>query len=202
MQAPQHANGHLPALTPSTGGGRGWWSYLFIGAAAPLVLATYLIMEATGHPLEVTLMALIAVFGVLIGISDARHRIIPNRLTLMLTTTTVLAFVFHAIAGNAETLLPAAAGAVGLALFYALLYLLKGTSPGDVKLAFPLGAALGATLSLTPFLVATLIALLLSVPHALINRRRGDNHYPYGPYLIAGTLIALVLNLILKPGIA
>jgi leader peptidase (prepilin peptidase)/N-methyltransferase len=87
----------------------------------------------------------------------------------------------------------AAAGAIGFLAFFAM-GLAGGVGFGDVKLAGALALYLG-WLSWSAPIVAVVLAFVLAAPHtiALLALRRRDalkRRLPFGPYLIAGTLLS------------
>ncbi|MEV2237555.1 A24 family peptidase [Micromonospora sp. NPDC049891] len=135
----------------------------------------------------------------LLLIDVAVHRL-PDRLTLPAAAGTWLLLGLAALtgAGTAPWLRAVAAG-LGLALFFAATTLLLGTRGfgiGDAKLALSAGALLGWYGWSVPVL-GLLLALTLSGLVALFllvsGRARWSSHLPFGPYLVLGTLGALLL---------
>ncbi|MEH1012474.1 A24 family peptidase [Micromonospora sp. CPCC 206060] len=133
-------------------------------------------------------------------IDAAVHRL-PDRFTLPAALGTWgllgLAAVLH---GDAASWLRAFAAGTGLALFFAASTLLlgrRGFGLGDAKLALSAGALLGwygwgaliAGVFLT-FVCAALVSLVLLVT----GRVRWRGQVPFGPFLIVGTVAALVLT--------
>lgn len=130
---------------------------------------------------------------------DARTHLLPNRIILpWYPFAVVLLGASSALAGDwaglARTLL------CGLALFgfYLLLHLVqpRGMGLGDVKLAGILGLHLGY-LGWPHLLLGTLAAFLLGAVAGLvliILRRAGwKTALAFGPYMIAGTALALLV---------
>jgi leader peptidase (prepilin peptidase)/N-methyltransferase len=98
--------------------------------------------------------------------------------------------------GNWATAASAALGALGLALALTVIGLAGHVGFGDVKLALSIGLVTGWHSWYLP-ISALFLAYLLAFPHAIIVailRYRGGTHkdLPFGPYLIAGGLIALL----------
>lgn len=92
-------------------------------------------------------------------------------------------------------LLLAAAGMAGAVLFFwALWYLTKGKGLGfgDVKLAIPLGLLVGwpdiLVWLLSSFWIGAVVGLLLIVS----GKAKFGKPIPFGPFLIIGTLVALI----------
>ncbi|MCZ7421186.1 prepilin peptidase [Verrucosispora sp. WMMA2121] len=102
-----------------------------------------------------------------------------------------------AMTADGRRLVIAAAAGATLGGGYLLLALIAGSGMGlgDVRLAALLGAALG-TLGWDAVLVGAVLPYLLAAPAALIRLvgRRGEGSMPFGPYLVAGALAALLLT--------
>lgn len=186
-------------------------SYLFLGGKcrkckAP-ISPRYMIVELTNGLLWLTCAALFwtkspmwavtaaVVCSALICIFfiDLEHMLIFNRFTLMVAAGGVVAMVTdgrwidHLIGGLAG-------GMVFLGLYYGAIALLKreGLGFGDVKYA----AAAGLLLGWQKFILAMLMASVAgAVVMTVLNRvQKADKQteHPFGPYLAAGTLIALL----------
>lgn len=135
-----------------------------------------------------------------IAVIDARTRRIPNALTYPLTPVLVVLLVLAALLeGDPAAALRVVLG--GLAAFCALLALAlispRGMGMGDVKLAASIGAALGylgwghVLLGLfVGFLYGGLTAIVL----LLARRRTRRDLLPFGPYLAAGALTAVLFG--------
>lgn len=133
-----------------------------------------------------------------LSVIDARTRRIPNALTYPLTPVLTALLVAAALLEGA----PGVALRVmlgGLSAFAALLLLAlaspRGMGMGDVKLAASIGAALGylgwghiVVGIFGGFLYGGLTALLLMA----LRRRGRKDLLPFGPYLAAGALTALL----------
>ncbi|MFI8518517.1 prepilin peptidase [Streptomyces sp. NPDC085481] len=202
---------HCPAGHAFAGPGRGWLGGPGRGACAttpapltaPLLTALVcaaLALAAGGPRPELAVWLLAAPFGVLLACVDLRVHRLPDRVTLPLATTLPLLLA-------AAALLPYAAGSWLHALFgaaalgggYLLLFLIhpSGMGFGDVKLAVPLGAALGwygwgvlFAGAFAGFLFGSLYGLGL-----VLTRRAGrGSAIPFGPFMIAGALLGLLLG--------
>ncbi|WP_410575571.1 prepilin peptidase [Amycolatopsis sp. cmx-4-61] len=167
--------------------------------AAQLVIAAALVGALAWRVHDVAPFAIsasVAAFGVPLAFADARHRRLPNLLVLGLAgsvgAAVVTTVVFTREAGSLARAL--AGAAVTAAFFLAVYFMAPGhLGGGDVKLAVPLGAALAwfgwQTLvlgSLLPWLAAAIAVTIMR-----LGRRR--TAIPMGPFLIAGTLAAMLL---------
>lgn len=131
---------------------------------------------------------------------DAAVRRLPDRFTWPAAAGTWLLLGLAAVAGAGPTpWLRATAAGITLALFFATTTLLlgrRGFGLGDAKLALGVGALLGWHGWAVP-VAGLVLALMLSglVGVALLAARRVGwrSHLPFGPFLVLGTLAALLL---------
>ena len=134
--------------------------------------------------------ALICIFFV-----DLEHMLIFNRFTLVVALGGIAAMFTDRTTSWYDHIIGAiAGGAVFLGLYYGALAVLKkeGLGFGDVKYA----AAAGLLLGWQKFILAMLLAsCVAAVVMSVMNRaKKADRQteYPFGPYLVLGTLIALL----------
>ncbi len=134
---------------------------------------------------------------------DLEHRIIPNRLTLRLPI--VLALLIGAGAAASQThegLVRAGVAAIavpGAMLLISELFRLlrgqQGIGMGDIKLAVSLGLGVGylgwwhvVVFAYASIIAAVVVAALL----LMLGRARLASRIPFGPYLAAGTMLAVL----------
>jgi leader peptidase (prepilin peptidase)/N-methyltransferase len=146
-------------------------------------------------------LVLFAVLVVMAAV-DLEHLLIPNRLVFpSLAAAAVLITLASMVDGTMPTLRFAIVGAVAYftGLFVTHLVSPNGLGFGDVKLALLLGLFLGwaaggyfDVLSLVLFglLFASLLGSVIGV--LLLVRRGRGAHYPFGPWLAAGTVFTLL----------
>jgi leader peptidase (prepilin peptidase)/N-methyltransferase len=143
---------------------------------------------------------LAAVGVVLSGIDIARHRL-PDVFTK--TSYLVLGGLF-AIAvphlpDGPERFIYALIGMAAMALLYFIMWLInpRGMAWGDVKLSGSIGLALG-WLGPSAFITGLFVAFLFASAYGLVMivRRRATmkSAIPFGPFMIGGTLIAVLLS--------
>ena len=137
----------------------------------------------------------LAVAGVPLAFIDARQRRLPDVITLPSYPASLLLLGVAApfVAGGTGRFIHAL---IGMAVAVAFCLLLLVVSPtgiglGDVKLAGPLGAYLGwlgAAAFVTGLMAAWLLAALTGLGLLLAGRATRKSQFPFGPFLIAGTL--------------
>lgn len=171
----------------------------------PLVeLATGLLFAAvTWRILDLELPAAVpaylyfAAIGVALTMIDIDHKRLPDAIVLpSYAVVAVLLTIASIASGDWWALARAGVGAVGLFTGYLVLALIypAGMGFGDVKLAFVLGAVL-AYLSWQTFAVGAFGGFLLGAVGGIVLMAAGrgtrKSTIPYGPYMIAGALIAV-----------
>jgi leader peptidase (prepilin peptidase)/N-methyltransferase len=175
-----------------------------IGARYPLIELTtcalfILLTLRLGADPALPAYLYLAAIGVALAAIDLDTRRLPN--AIVLPSYPVLAVLLFGAAlwdGDWWALLRSAIGAASLFAFYLLLVLAypKGMGWGDVKLAGLLGAALGY-LSWAALVVGAMAGFVLGavLGVAIILARQGDRKtaVPFGPFMIAGALLAIFL---------
>ncbi|WP_426365868.1 prepilin peptidase [Streptomyces sp. E-08] len=205
-----------PAGHVLAGPGRGWLGgpgrQACATTASPLVapvltaLACAALAAATGAPRpELAVWLLGAPFAVLLATVDARVHRLPDGLTLPLAVAVPL------LLGAAE-LLPYGAGSWFHALLgglvlggaYLLLHVISPSQLGlgDVKLAVPLGAALGwygwGVLFAGAF-AGFLLGAVYGLGLVLLRRADRSSAIPFGPFMLGGLLLGLLLGAFTVP---
>ena len=182
----------------------GWFEFLMeIGVAAFFILS-YAFWPggiATGY--EMAHFALWLIAGVIMSILfayDVKWFLLPDKLNLALAIVG-LAIVGVRIAETGDvtgTLLSALAGVAILSGLYAVLYFVsKGRwiGFGDVKLNIGLALILvDWQLALTALFLANFIGCLVVIPLLATKKLERNAHVPFGPLLIAGTILAFFLG--------
>lgn len=138
----------------------------------------------------------LVITGPLLGLIDLRTTLLPMRLNYLGLGLAVAGAGLAAwLAGTPKPLIWAAAGGVGgLAVFWLVWYFSgRQMGFGDVRLAAVLGVITGAT-SLALLLWAFLLGSVAGVVWGLIAARGRGNPYPYGPSMLLGPPLALVVG--------
>lgn len=137
----------------------------------------------------------VAAAGIAMSAIDLRTRRLPNELTLPSIPAVAALLLIPAIAaGEWSDYGRALLGGVALFALYLLLALIypAGMGMGDVKLAASLGIALGY-LGWGPWVVGFFMTFVLGglVGIVVLIRVGRGSTIPFGPYMVAGTLVAI-----------
>jgi leader peptidase (prepilin peptidase)/N-methyltransferase len=133
-----------------------------------------------------------------LALIDIQRLVLPNRIVYPLTGAVTALLILGAL-GDHDLGALARALAGGVVAFGALLVLHliapSGMGFGDVKLAFVLGLALtwlGWGDLIVGFLLSFLYGAAISLTLVAMRARDRRDHVPFGPFLAAGTLTAVV----------
>lgn len=136
---------------------------------------------------------------IFLAVYDAKHLLLPDKVLLPLITIRALQLVVLILLGNL-TLSQAwpffTAGLAIAAVFYAIVALSRGQwmGGGDIKLVFLLGLLLGPQKSLLALFIAFNSAAIIGVVLIATRRKGRRDVIPFGPFLIAGTIIAFLIG--------
>ncbi|HEX6140960.1 MAG TPA: A24 family peptidase [Candidatus Limnocylindria bacterium] len=168
--------------------GPGWRT---VSLAAGSGLAGWAVAARSALPLWATLAHLLIVaLLVLLAATDLEQRRLPH---LLLDPLIVIAAAF-ALVNPALPLIDALIGAGVAVAFLGLLGLLirAGVALGDLYLVAPIGLVLGWPAIFVAIFLAALLSSVTSLV-LLATRRVGLKSYiPFGPFLVAGTVVTLV----------
>ena len=175
------------------------------GPGTPLValttaLACAGLAVATGARPELAVWLLLAPLGVLLAVVDFRVQRLPDVLTLPLAGLALaLLGVMALVPEHAGQWPTALLGSLVLGGAYFLLFLVNpnGMGFGDVKLALGIGAVLGwygwGTVVLGTF-AGFLFGGLYGLGLVLLRRAGRKTSIPFGPFLIAGAYVGLLIG--------
>ncbi|WP_405822711.1 prepilin peptidase [Streptomyces sp. NBC_00838] len=172
--------------------------------SVPVVVITALVCAAlaaaTGPRPELAVWLLLAPFAVLLALVDRNVHRLPDQLTLPLAAASAallgIAALFPRDGGSWPTAL---LGGLVLGACYFVLFLINpnGMGFGDVKLALSLGVVLGWYGWLVLFVGAFagfLLGSLYGLGLILLRRANRKSAIPFGPFMIAGALLGVVLG--------
>ncbi len=126
---------------------------------------------------------------------DLEHMLIYNRFVLLLALTGVVTMFHDGYTQPADHVIGLlAGGGVFAALYFGAILILKkeGMGFGDVKLVAALGLLLGWQKLLLAILLASVLGSIVLVALNRIKNQERYTEYPFGPFIVAGTLVALL----------
>lgn len=140
---------------------------------------------------------IVGILFVVVVFTDISYMLIPDSAVAILTLASLLYRIFLVSTGVMQqgdlliSMLTALLGSIGF-----LLILLatkgKGMGMGDVKLVFPLGIILGFPLFLVGMFLACVFGALVGILVLWTRKRKLTGVIPFGPFLIFGSVVALV----------
>lgn len=163
---------------------------LIVAVAAPIIAA--LVLAHYGVGAHGVLLAFFAAVLTWLAMIDFETRLLPNRIVLPAITVLLVGQIARSPGDTGQWLL---AGA-GAGLFFLIPTLVRrgAVGMGDVKLAVLIGVALGS--KVIPALTIGCLAVFPFALWILVRQGRAaarSTALPFGPFLVAGALIALFL---------
>lgn len=136
-------------------------------------------------------LLIIIPFLIIIFIYDLKHYIIPDKVIYPAIGIALIFALIHSL--KLDLLLSALAAAV---FFAAILLISRGKwmGAGDIKLAFLMGLVLGWPNILVALFLAFLTGAIIGVALIVFGRKTLKSEVPFGPFLVAGTFLALFLG--------
>jgi leader peptidase (prepilin peptidase)/N-methyltransferase len=154
-----------------------------VGTAGLVRLAFWLV--------ALTLLLILAVY-------DTKWMILPDKVVLPLVGVALLYSTTMAVIWRAPQMLlgPVLAGVLAAGAFLALVMVSRGRAMGggDIKLALAMGLLLGLKGTALAMLVAFNAAALIGLGLIALKRRGRKDQIPFGPFLVAGTVVAFLFG--------
>lgn len=172
-------------------------------AVAALFVASYVWWPEPLHGAQIALFGLwlaLLVGLIALVVYDLRWFLLPDRLITPLSTiAAVFAMVNIASANKPAIALidTVVAVAIGGGIFYLLFQVSKGKwiGGGDVKLGWLLGLITGTPGKAMLFIfIASLLGSLVSLPLLVSKKLKRTSTIPFGPFLIAGTVVTVLFG--------
>ncbi|KPJ57160.1 hypothetical protein AMJ49_02490 [Parcubacteria bacterium DG_74_2] len=121
---------------------------------------------------------------------DLKHYIIPDQVIYPAILISAIFLFLH----PKSQILNSIYSALGASLFFLSIYLIskgKWMGFGDVKLAFLMGLFLGFPKILVALFFSFFIGAIIGIGLILAKKKTLKSEVPFGPFLVAGTFIAL-----------
>lgn len=131
---------------------------------------------------------------IVLAVYDLRWYLLPDKVLLPIIIPAVAILIGEAIplAAPAVAYGPAIAAVLVGGVFYALAAVSRGRwmGGGDIKLVFVIGLLLGLQKTAVAMFIAFLAAAAVAIPLVISKRKSRKDSIPFGPFLIAGALVA------------
>lgn len=139
---------------------------------------------------------IISCFLIIIFVYDLKYYIILDKVVFPAIVTSFLYNIFYSLflVDNYKLLIQFLLSAVGAATFFLIIVLIsrgKWMGIGDIKLAFLMGLVLGWPNIVIALFSAFLIGAIIGIVLIILGRKSLKSEVPFGPFLVAGTFIAL-----------
>jgi len=160
-----------------------FWPFQPFTIASSLMFASWL--------LALTMLAILFVY-------DLRWFLLPDKVIWPLTAVGVVIFILRALLGDwslSQAFVELGVGMLPVTgIYYTLYSISKGSwiGFGDVKLGLFIGLALGWQGALAVLLLSNLLGTLWIVPGVLLGRITRRSRIPFGPFLIAATVMVML----------
>lgn len=163
-------------------------------------LAGFFFFKLTQQPfvfLQPLFWLMVGIILLAIVIIDLREMIIPDTAVALLFVLVILYRLSLTSSGVMEVgdLYLSLLSMLGAGVFFFLIWFVtkgKGMGFGDVKLAFPLGLLLGWPQVLVWIFASFLIGAVVGIALLLFHKAKMKTAVPFGPFLVAGTLVSLI----------
>jgi len=164
------------------------WQYPLaeLGTAVVFFLASFFSSDC----LSLAYYLVASSFLIVVFIYDLKHYLIPDKVIYPAILVS-LVFIFTK---QFSLFVPFLLSALGAALFFGLIILVsrgKWLGWGDVKLAIFMGLLLGWPKIVLALFLANFLGAMIGIGLVLSRRKSFKSEVPFGPFLVAGTLISL-----------
>ena len=178
-----------PVIEFLTGSLLVWW---YVGGAF-----FFRLTSQPFHYVQPLFWLTVGVLLLIIFATDVLYMIIPDEPLVALTVLTLAYRISLMLSGVMQTpdFIRTVIAAVCCSAFFFLLWAVtkgKGMGLGDVKFAFPFGLLLGWPNVLVGLFVAFVSGAVVSLVLVFLKKKKMKQVVPFGPFLIFGTVVALV----------
>ncbi len=133
---------------------------------------------------------------IILAVYDLRWYLLPDQVLLPAIGVGVVRAVYLGISNHSPstTYHLLAAGLAAGGLFYALAAVSKGKwmGGGDIKLVALMGLILGPSKTVVAMILAFNSAAIVGLVLIGLKRKKRADHIPFGPFLVAGTIAAML----------
>lgn len=151
------------------------------------------------HAIQTVYFFIIFSFLIIIFVYDLKNYIIPDKVVLPAVGLALAYNLFSVLIGDFSWQVFWGRIFAGFwpALFFFLLFFVsqgKWMGFGDVKLAFLMGLLLGPVKVITALYTAFITGAVIGLWLVIFGRKKIKSEMPFGPFLIAGTYLAMIFG--------
>lgn len=151
------------------------------------------------HTLQPLFWLGVGVIMIIIVMADLLYLLIPDVAVGLLLLMTIVYRIVLTMFGimNIDDLVKSVVGMILMVAFFGGLWLVtkgKGMGMGDVKLVAPLALLLGWPKVLVGMFLAFVLGAIVGVVLIVAGKRQLGQVLPFGPFLVLGTVITLVMG--------
>jgi prepilin signal peptidase PulO-like enzyme (type II secretory pathway) len=139
-------------------------------------------------------LSIVSSFLIIIFVYDLKHYLIPDKVIYPAIALTLIFNFKFLIFKQFQIFKYSILSAFGSAAFFLVIFLIsrgKWLGFGDVKFGFLMGLFLGFPKILVALFSAYLIGAIIGIGLVLAKKKTLKSEVPFGPFLVAGTFIAL-----------
>lgn len=165
------------------------WQYPAVEIATGVI---FLLIFNFENILAIFYLLLIACLLIVIFVYDLKHYLILDRFIYPAVAIVLLYLLVFKLQDYA--FLPYVLSALGASAFFLAIFLISSgrwIGFGDVKLAFFMGFFLGYPKILVALFLAFFLGAIIGLGLIFFGKKKLKSEVPFGPFLIAGTFIAL-----------
>jgi leader peptidase (prepilin peptidase)/N-methyltransferase len=171
------------------------WQYPLVELATGLLFVFSYLVFSPDYLATIFWWIIFSLF-IVIFVFDYKYCLIPDEATYsaIVLSSLWIAFSYFSGAVSEMQVLSSFLAALGSALFFFLLWFFsKGRAMGfgDVKLAFLLGLLMGFPKAIVGIFLSFLLGAIIGLILIGMRKKGMKSEIPFGPFLIAGTLIAV-----------
>lgn len=169
------------------------WQYPLVEFSTAILFLSLFYRYPISIISAVNLFYLFTIFSflIIIFVYDLKHYIIPDK---VIYPAIAIVFIYNFLKSDFHLKSDFVLSAFGAALFFLIIVLIsrgKWMGIGDIKLAFLMGLILSWPNILVALFLAFFLGAITGVGLIIAQKKTLKSEVPFGPFLVAGTIIAL-----------
>ena len=171
------------------------WQYPAVELTTALLFVGALFVVSSVAIAPILYLWIISATLLFIFVYDLRHYIIPDSALLIIIISTLVALA-SGIWQEGDVWGALLAGVLLALPFFGIVLFSRGRwmGMGDAKLAFVMGLILGLLPGFIAIFLASILGAIIGVGLVLVGRKTMKSAIPFGPFLIAGTVLSFLFS--------